>query len=708
MPLSILIVDNFDSFTNNIADFLRGLRDGLTVDVVRNDRIDVLSEPKFSTYDGIIISPGPGNPGVAGDLGISLDILRDDVRPILGVCLGHQAMIVEAGGVVELAPYPMHGRVSQITTSGLGVFANLPTNLRAMRYHSWTVNPSLPSGYICDAWTDDGIVMGVRSTKEPRWGVQFHPESIATEYGRTIFNNFLDLVALRKGVAPPAKDTSGSDRATPRRLYWNRLGPAEDPVALIEAQGLINGKRPALLESSLVQEGLSRFSIIEVPDAEDRSVTYSAHDRTVTEYAGTREVARHKCSIFDFVERCLADIEYPDGEPPFPFHGGLMGWLGYELKSELLKVTSWPSTTPDAAFRVVTRFIVVDHLENATYGAVCLPDYADEAKIDVARIALQRIATKAAKIESVETKPRQNAPLDFTMRYDPTAYLERITACQDDIRAGESYELCLTNLVSAEIDFDAWAFYKTLRKRNPATYGGMLDIGGTEVISSSPERFLRVEAGGVIESKPIKGTTHRGTCKETDQALARTLAATEKERAENIMIVDLVRHDFAGVSIPGSVDVPKLCAIETYPSVHQMVSTIRGRLRPGLTCVDAIKSCFPGGSMTGAPKIRSVEILDRLEEGPRGIYSGAIGWIGFDGQADLSIVIRTVVKQGAQISIGCGGAITYLSEPEAELDEIMLKSRALVRALSEHLTGDAENYRFVSDPSPAPSCTFAE
>jgi para-aminobenzoate synthetase len=691
--LKLLIIDNFDSFTNNIADFLRGLRNEITVDVVRNDDFAFLASARFLSYDAIVISPGPGNPRVQADLGISRDILATETRPVLGVCLGHQAMALAAGGQTELAPQPMHGRISRISHTGCGLFRGLPASLPVMRYHSWVVNRDLPETMIADAWTDDGIVMGIRCTDAPRWGVQFHPESIGTDAGRRILDNFLSLAeAHGKGSVARATDMPRTRPA--RALYWRRVGPALDPAGLVEAQGLVHNRRPMVLESSLVREGLSRFSIVEVPDSVDRSISYCVRTGMLSTFWGDRLVSREQKSIFTELEEHQSEVSFPDGTPPFAFHGGLVGWLGYELKSELLGVTSWPSRTADAAFRVVTRFLVVDHESDATFAAVCLPQEVPEAEAADVLSHLRGIAAAAAEPKA-DRRPHAllDQTLEFTMRHSPEDYLELIRACQREIEVGESYELCLTNTITAKLPLDSWSFFKLLRERNPSPYGAFLSIGDTEVIASSPERFLTVDGTGLMESKPIKGTTRRGTCHRTDRTLAEELQNSEKERAENIMIVDLVRHDFAHVAIPGSVDVAKLCGIESFQFVHQLVSTIRGRLRPGLTCIDAIRATFPGGSMTGAPKKRSVEILDRLELGPRGIYSGALGWIGFDGQADLSIVIRTVVKQGDEVTIGCGGAITYLADPQAELDEIMLKSQSLLRTLSEHLNGDPTRFR---------------
>lgn len=698
--MKILIVDNFDSFTNNIADFLRGLRNNITVDVMRNDSFDQLGSKQFQSYDAIVISPGPGNPAEPQDLGISKQILAEETRPVLGVCLGHQAMVLAAGGSTQLAPEPMHGRISQIAHNGQGVFANLPDPLPVMRYHSWAVSPDMPDGFVVDAWTEDGIVMGIRAVDAPRWGVQFHPESIGTDCGRKLLDNFLTLVDahMQPATAAPVQ----TPRQEARALYWRKIGPALDPTSLVEVQGLVAGRRPLLLDSSLIREGLSRFTVVEVPDAEDRSITYCVQSGTLKLYEGARLVSAEQKSIFDALNESQSEVTFPAGAPPFDFHGGLVGWLGYELKSELMGVTSWKSPTADAAFRFVNRFFVIDHEKDVTYAGVCLAQSQQADDVDDILAQMRSLAAVA----TVSSTPERTAPtvqdtLDFTPRHQPDAYLELIRECQRQIRLGESYELCLTNTITGQVPLDAWGFYKLLRERNPAPYGAFLQIGDTEVMASSPERFLTVDAQGQMESKPIKGTTRRGATPAEDKALSEALESSEKERAENIMIVDLVRHDFANVSIPGSIEVSKLCGIESFKAVHQMVSSVRGRLRPGLTAVDAISATFPGGSMTGAPKKRSVEILDRLEQGPRGIYSGAIGWIGYGGQADLSIVIRTVVKQGDQVTIGCGGAITHLSDPQAEHDEIILKSQALLRAISEYVTGDPERYTL------SPACVEA-
>jgi para-aminobenzoate synthetase len=293
-------------------------------------------------------------------------------------------------------------------------------------------------------------------------------------------------------------------------------------------------------------------------------------------------------------------------------------------------------------------------------------------------------------------------PVRFTLRHSREDYLHRVGRALDHIRDGESYEVCLTNRLHTGMRPDAESLYRTLRTMNPAPYAAFLAFPGLCVLSSSPECFLKLDQLGNVTAKPIKGTIRRSDDPIKDHALAAQLRTSEKDRAENLMIVDLLRNDLGRVCELGSVHVPELMEIESFATVHQMVTTISGRLAPEHDFVDCLLAAFPGGSMTGAPKTRTLGIIEELEEAQRGIYSGAIGFLSANGAAEMSIVIRTIVMDKDGCSIGAGGAIVAASKPAAEYDEIMLKARALIEAIAECATGDPQAYEVATETSAAP------
>ena len=246
-------------------------------------------------------------------------------------------------------------------------------------------------------------------------------------------------------------------------------------------------------------------------------------------------------------------------------------------------------------------------------------------------------------------RPRPPRTAEFTPWRERERYLDDIAACQREIAAGESYEICLTNELRSSARVDPLPLYRELRRRNPAPCAAYLRFGDMSILSSSPERFLRIDRDGWIEAKPIKGTAPRGATAAEDRRIREALATDEKTRAENLMIVDLLRNDLGSVSELGSVSVPKLMHVETYRTLHQLVSTIRGRRRDDVSPVECIRAAFPAGSMTGAPKLRTMDIIDRLEGRPRGVYSGAIGFLGLNDTIDLSVVIRTLVADDGRL-----------------------------------------------------------
>jgi para-aminobenzoate synthetase len=742
-----LLIDNYDSYTYNLFQLVAEVNGEEPV-VVLNDEVGGL--PDLGTYlaqfDNVVVSPGPGHPADGRDFGLSGAVLAESPIPVLGVCLGHQGIALGEGGRVEPAPEPRHGYLSAVRHDGRDLFRGLPQDFTAVRYHSLAVSEPLPPTLEATAWAEDGVLMGLRHRNRPMWGVQFHPESVLTDYGHRMLVNFRNLTAERarrprtkntavpapEAVIPrPARIVPQPRRTAPaHRLHTRRIAGAVDTEAAFTRMYAAS-PRAFWLDSALVEEGRARFSFFgddSGPLAE--FVRYDVESgRCEIERVGrpTRKVA---ASVFDYLGRQLTSRRVDGSGLPFDFTGGYVGYFGYETKADCGSPNRYTSDVPDACWLFADRLIAVDHLKRFTY-AVCLaedtPQAAREAEdwLESALAQLTFVATEpdpataranvmpTAMPTTLRTAPTTapmtalgpSAPAPTTApgpsapapRTDPdlgaaepwlvrdrAAYLADIEACGRELRAGTSYEVCLTNTARLPAPPDAYEFYRVLRRVNPAPYAAFLRFGDVDVAGSSPERFLRITRDGVAEARPIKGTAPRGAGPEEDARLRDALAADDKTRAENLMIVDLLRNDLGRVCRTGSVRVTRLMATETYATVHQLVSTVEGRLREGIDAVKCVRACFPGGSMTGAPKLRTMEIIESLETEARGVYSGALGYLGCGGGADLNIVIRTAVFADGLMQLGAGGAIVLDSDPVAEYDEMLLKTAAQMRALHLH------------------------
>ena len=399
-----------------------------------------------------------------------------------------------------------------------------------------------------------------------------------------------------------------------------------------------------------------------------------------------------------------SDGSWRPGLPPFI--GGAVGYLGYELLYLLEDIPDTSSDDiglPDAYLLFFDLVIASDLLERKSFilatGFADSRDRAAAAARDRlraghrlvagrepddayrARLAGYRERAAVARTRRARLRPSHLASRGIRAHATRAEYLSAIADIKDNIARGNVFEVCLTQRFDAVSASTGHALYDILRAVNPAPMSAYLRFPEAEVLSSSPERLLSLSRAGVVETRPIKGTRPRAADPDEDRALRAELAHSAKDRAENIMIVDLSRNDLGKVCRFGSVEVTELCALEAYPLTWQMVSTVRGHLRAGCDPVDLVRAAFPGGSMTGAPKIEAMKIIERLEPGKRGVYSGAIGFFDFDGALDLSIVIRTLVQTADVLAFHVGGAIVADSDPAEEYQETLDKANGLVMAL---------------------------
>ncbi|OMO81246.1 ADC synthase [Corchorus olitorius] len=782
-----LLIDNYDSYTYNIYQELSVIN-GMPPIVVQNDEwtwkeiCHLLYEE--GAFDNIVISPGPGSPTCPEDIGVCLQLLQEcwDI-PILGVCLGHQALGYAHGAQIIHASEPIHGRLSEIEHNGCKLFANIPSGrnsgFKVVRYHSLVVDPkSLPKELVPIAWTSsddtlsfletqkfDGIpdnyeseiqqenfdsilaqfkngscwssngtksrkvVMGIRHATWPHYGVQvphasrlFGAVSTGGQPAKRADIQFYGEAFSSKQLMQDADERNlsflnmvnflpPSMGAKFLKLKWRKFDHLASEVGgaktiFSELFGKKKAENTFWLDSSSTEKGRARFSFMggkggslwkqltfRLSEESDVASKFGGH-LLIEDAKGSTNKTFLEEGFLDYLNKELLSLSHEETDYeglPFDFYGGFIGYLGYNLKVECgAACNSHKSTTPDACFFFADNLVVIDHHSDDVYilslheGNTTKTPWLDDTEQKL--VNLKASVTRKLDEQSLQAVASSLRKEGFHPEKSRKEYVKDVEKCLKYIKDGESYELCLTTQIRKSIGkVDPLRLYLHLREKNPAPYAAWLNFSkqNLSICSSSPERFLRLDRNGILEAKPIKGTIARGATLEEDEQLKLQLQYSEKDQAENLMIVDLLRNDLGRVCEPGTVHVPHLMEVESYATVHTMVSTIRGQKQSNVSAVDCVKAAFPGGSMTGAPKLRSMELLDSIESCSRGIYSGSIGFFSYNQTFDLNIVIRTVVIHGNEASIGAGGAIVALSDPEQEYEEMILKTRAPANAVME-------------------------
>jgi para-aminobenzoate synthetase component 1 len=491
------------------------------------------------------------------------------------------------------------------------------------------------------------------------------------------------------------------------RIVLKEMDPPPSPERAFEL--LARDERPFFLDTGLRLPDFGRFSLL---GSRPFMVLESKGTRVIVRGSGKPET--HEGNPFHFLKRAIGSCKLPS-HPSLPFVGGAVGYLGYDLGHfiERLPATAADDLrVPDMAMAFYDTALVVDHqtrrawIAAADLGVPGRPDAEHRAAEMFERLSSDAPAARAdghgpldrenAKARNTAVRgssdnslsrfrafavPPETAGPEIACNFTRADYLRAIQRAKDYIAAGDIFQVNLSRRFEARISVSAPELYLRLRRINPAPMAAYLGGGDFAVVSASPERFLHVRRGRV-ETRPIKGTRPRGRTPDEDAALAQELLRSEKDAAELAMIVDLERNDLGRVCSYGTVRVTRPKALESFPTVHHLVATVVGRLHAGCDRTELLKATFPGGSITGAPKIRAMQIIDELEPTRRSIYTGAIGYLGFDGGMDLNIAIRTFLVQGGRAWFQAGGGIVADSQPESEYDETAQKARALIEAVA--------------------------
>jgi len=455
---------------------------------------------------------------------------------------------------------------------------------------------------------------------------------------------------------------------------------------------LADGPHTYLFESVEGGERFGRYSIIGLPAR--RVYAFAGRTLYATEHGELAEM-RYVDDPFAEVERLRAEHRVPE-LPNLPgFTGGLVGWFGFEcvryIEPRLASAgDDKPDElgTPDILLMLSEELAVFDNLKGRLYLIV----HADPGEPQAWARANRRLDALAHRLRHGGAGYPETlvpAALDeshFVSGFTREGFIDAVEQCKDLIRAGDIFQVVLSQRLSVPFQARPVDVYRALRALNPSPYMYFLDVGGTQVVGSSPEILVRLERGE-ITVRPIAGTRPRGATPDEDAALEAELLADPKERAEHLMLIDLGRNDVGRVAKPGTVEVGEQFVIERYSHVMHIVSEVTGALQDGLSYADVLRATFPAGTVSGAPKVRALEVIRDLEPVKRNVYSGAVGYIGWNGDADTAIAIRTAVIQDGKLHVQAGAGIVYDSDPAKEWEETMNKGRALFRAVSEAAKG---------------------
>ncbi len=440
------------------------------------------------------------------------------------------------------------------------------------------------------------------------------------------------------------------------------------------------------LDSGMDPHKLGRYSFI----GSDPFLIFRSHGCEITiNREGKRE--RFINDPFNFLGNLLAQYRLDCHSLPVPFCGGAVGYLSYDLCHFIEKLPGNARDDlllPESFMGFYDTVIAFDNLEHKAFViSTGFPELNQAKKIKRATERIGEIKSRLANLQSTHNKSRLNSVfshgIDTPLKagFNRNEYIAAVEKAKQYIIDGDIFEVNLSQRFEAELNITPYELYQRLRSLNPAPFGCYLGFDEVTVVSASPERFLRLQ-GNSVETRPIKGTRPRGKNNQHDQKLADELLSSSKDRAENIMIVDLERNDLGRVCRYGSIRVTELAILEVYPTVFHLTSTIIGKLEAGKSAIDLLKATFPGGSITGAPKIRAMEIIDELEPTRRSIYTGSIGYVGFNGDLDLNIAIRTFIVKGEKAYFQVGGAVVYDSDPKDEYKETLHKAKAMIDSLN--------------------------